>query len=201
MRALGRVVQAVLAIAYPAVLYVGLTRWSARAVGLALLGLTVARAALSAGSRERLAIALRTAAPVAALAGLSALVGDARFVLALPVLINLTLLATFGASLRATPMIERFARTQVSDLSAAELAHCRAVTLAWCALFALNAAVAAALALSGRLAWWALYNGAVAYALIALLFAVEFLVRTYRFRARRRTPVDRLFARLFPVAP
>ncbi len=202
MRALARVVGVVLAIAYPAVLYVGFTRWSVRSVGLAVASLAALRALVSLAGRSRddLGAVARTVAPVAALAGLSAVVGDPRFLLALPVLINGALLASFGASLRhGTPMVERFARLQVADLSDAERAHCREATFAWCVLFVVNASVSAALAVAGQLRAWAVYTGAVAYALIGLLFAAEFVVRTYRFRALRRTPVDRLFARIFPV--
>jgi uncharacterized membrane protein len=202
VRALARVAGVVLAIAYPAVLYVGFTRWGVRAVGLAVASLAALRAlvALAGRSRDDVAAVLRTIAPVAALAGLSAVVGDPRFLLALPVLINGALLASFGASLRrGPPMVERFARMQVADLSDAERAHCREATVAWCVLFVVNASASAALALAGQLRAWAVYTGGVAYGLIGLLFAAEFVVRTYRFRALRRTAADRLFARIFPV--
>lgn len=202
MRALAKVANVALAVAYPAVLYVGFTRWSVRAVGLSVASLAALRAltTLAGRSRDDLAAVLRTVGPVAALAALSAVVGDPRFLLALPVLINGALLAGFGASLRrGTPMVERFARMQVADLSEAERDHCREATAAWCVLFAVNIAVSGALAAAGRLRWWAFYTGAVAYGLVGLLFAAEFVVRTYRFRARRRTAADRLFARLFPV--
>lgn len=202
MRALAVAARVALALAYPAVLALGLTRWGPRAVGLSLAALAALRALASLRARAHLAPVLGAAAPVALLAGLAALVDDARFLLALPVLINAALLATFGASLRrGPPMVERFARMQVDDLSAAELAHCRAATVAWCALFAVNALASGALALRGELRAWAVYTGGVAYALVAALFAAEFAVRTYRFRARGRTALDRLAARLFPVTP
>lgn len=204
MGALAKAASVALAVAYPAALYLGFTRWGVRAVGLAVASLAALRAltTLAGRSRDDVAAVLRTAGPVAVLAGLSALVDDPRFLLALPVLINGALLAGFGASLRrGTPMVERFARLQVADLNEAERAHCREATAAWCVLFAVNAAVSGALAVAGHLRWWALYTGAVAYGLVGLLFAAEFVVRTYRFRALGRTAADRLFARLFPVIP
>ncbi len=48
----------------------------------------------------------------------------------------------------------------------------------------LLAAVAAALALWAPLAWWTLYTGLIAYLLMGLLFAGEWLVRQ---RIRSRT--------------
>ncbi len=202
MKAALAVVSGALAVVYPALVYYGLTRWGTQCLGGMVCALVALRAVLSLGSegREHLASVLRSALPIAVLAGVSAAIDDRRFLLAMPVLVNLSLLATFGASLRGeTSMVERFARMRVSDLSDAERSHCRATTVAWCCLFAFNALASGLLALAAPLAWWALYTGLVAYGLVGLLFAAEFLVRTYRFRARRRNPADRLFARLFPV--
>jgi uncharacterized membrane protein len=53
----------------------------------------------------------------------------------------------------------------------------------WCAFFVANGAVAAALALSGRRELWAAYTGVVAYLLMGLLFAGEYLVRRRKFAA------------------
>ena len=83
----------------------------------------------------------------------SAVSGDHRFLLATPVLINAGLFITFAGSLRTdTPLIERFARMQVSDLSAEELRYCRSVTQVWSAFFVLNGGTALALALFAPLA-------------------------------------------------
>jgi uncharacterized membrane protein len=50
--------------------------------------------------------------------------------------------------------------------------------------FVINGTIAAALTLWAPLAWWTLYNGLIAYLLMGLLFAGEWLVRQ---RVRGRT--------------
>ena len=55
--------------------------------------------------------------------------------------------------------------------------YTRRVTQAWCLFFLFNALTAAGLALWAPLAWWTLYTGVIAYGLMGLLFAGEWLVR------------------------
>ena len=57
------------------------------------------------------------------------------------------------------------------------------------------------LALAGDLWSWALYTGLVAYVLMGILFAVEFVVRSWRFRNYQGTVLEPLFERLFPQGP
>jgi len=194
------VLNAVLVVAYPLAVYVGLTRFGARGVSLLLLVLLlptlwrkVARA-----PRSELRAVLGLPLSVFALVGLSALLDDPRFVLALPVLINGVLLAQFALSLRATPMVERFARMQDPDLGPEQVAYCRRVTGVWCLFFVLNGAVSAYLALFAEVAAWALYTGVIAYVLMGILGATEYLVRKARFREYGTGLHDRLIARVFP---
>ena len=192
---------ALLAVAYPAIVYVALTRLGPRAAGLSLAALVVPRAALSlrGARREDVAHALRVPLTVGALALASAAWRDGRFLLALPTLVNLSLLAHFASSLRtATPLVERFARMQVFELSDDERAWCRKVTAAWCVFFAANAATAAALALAAPPAWWALYTGALSYVAVGAMFTAEYVLRSNRFRRYGTTLPDRIMARLLP---
>lgn len=101
-----------------------------------------------------------------------------------PVLINALLLTTFGVSLiYGPPFVERFARMRNPDLPPEAVRYTRIVTWIWVAFFAFNGGMSAALSLWAPLAWWTLYNGLISYALMGLLFAVEWLVRG---RMRRR---------------
>lgn len=101
-----------------------------------------------------------------------------------PVAMNAAMLILFTGSLRFPPtMVERFARLQESVLNAAAIAYTRRVTQVWCAFFVLNGAIALATALWASDAIWALYNGLLAYLLMAVLGAAEWLVRQ-RVRAR-----------------
>ncbi|MFZ1866195.1 MAG: hypothetical protein WAU39_18385 [Polyangiales bacterium] len=192
---LGRIVQTVAALAllvYPFAVYVGLTRWDTRTAALGLLVL-VAPAALTRFGKHR-SSELKAVAFVplvtVGLLGLSAALDDAGFVLFVPVLVNLGLLATFAPTLRwGRPMIERFARLQEPELPGAKVAWCRMWTWIWCVFFLLNAGTAAALALLAPLEWWTLYNGLIAYGLIGVMFAVEFVLRHLKFG---RAPVEAL---------
>lgn len=200
MRTAFAVLNGILVAAYPVAVYVGLTRFSARGLGLLLLALLLPGMILKlrAARREDLLVVLRLPLSICALLGLAAFLNDARFVFALPLLINGALFAQFFGSLRGTPLVERFARMQNPSLSPAQIAYCRTVTKVWCGFFVLNASVSGALALWAPLSWWTLYNGLIAYLLMGVLGASEYLVRKARFREYGSGLHDRLIARLFP---
>jgi uncharacterized membrane protein len=185
LRIAATVLGVVLAIAYPFAIYWALVHWSGRAVAALVLALLVPGMAWRFRKADRATFwtMVRLPLAIAALLGLGIATGDGRFVLALPVLINLVLLAEFGATLRsgATPMIERFARMEEPDLDAPKQRHCRQWTAAWCAFFLVNGATAAALAALAPIEWWTLYTGAIAYALMGIMFAGEWVQRRVRF--------------------
>jgi uncharacterized membrane protein len=113
--------------------------------------------------------------------------------------VSLGLLFAFARSLWwGPPVVETLARLQVGELSAAELRYCRSVTAVWCVFFAANALVAALLAWSASLRAWALWTGVLSYLAIAVLFAIELGVRSWRFRRYTGAPTDWLMRRLFP---
>lgn len=127
---------------------------------------------------------------------------DPRALLLVPVFVNLFLLFAFGRTLGGGPtIVERLARLREPALSAAQVRHCRTTTQVWCAFFAANAAVTLALAWLGDLALWTLYTGFVSYLLMALLFAAEWLVRSWRFHHLRAAWADPLLRRFFPEGP
>jgi len=192
------VLSAILFVGYPVLAWLGITFLGTRTAALLLL------AALAASQLRRVAsrpAALRGLAwlgvAVIGLLVLAAALDDPRFILAYPSLVNLVLLGQFGWTLRAgPPMVERFARLQVDDLSPAELAYCRAVTIVWCAFFLVNGLAAAALAAWGTRSAWALYCGLISYLLMGVLFAAEYVVRKARYGRFGPGLVDRLLVRL-----
>lgn len=100
-----------------------------------------------------------------------------------PVAMNLAFLASFGFSLwRGPSMVERLARLSEPELSPRAVQYTRRVTMVWCGFFVLNGAVALWTALRFSDEAWALYNGAIAYALMGALFGAEWL---YRQRVKR----------------
>jgi uncharacterized membrane protein len=194
------VLNGILVAAYPIAVYVGLTRFSARGLGLLLLGLLLPGMLIKLRNarREDLLVVLRLPLSICVLLGLAALLNDARFVFALPILINAALFVQFASSLRGTPLVERFARMQNPALNGEQIAYCRTVTKVWCAFFVVNAALSGTLAIAAPLAWWTLYNGLIAYLLMGLLGASEYVVRKFRFREYGNGLHDRLIARVFP---
>ncbi|AKF11195.1 hypothetical protein [Sandaracinus amylolyticus] len=179
------VLNAILVIAYPLAVFYGLTHFGARAVSIMVLGLMVPGLAWRFRKADRATFWSVVRVPIAMLllifGGIAT--DDRRFLLALPVMINAVLLVEFGSTLRAgaTPMIERFARMQEPELDEAKQRHCRQWTWAWCVFFLLNGGTAAALALLAPVWWWTVYTGGLAYGLMGLMFAAEYLVRRRKF--------------------
>jgi 3-hydroxymyristoyl/3-hydroxydecanoyl-(acyl carrier protein) dehydratase len=112
---------------------------------------------------------------------------DSFFFLFVPALFSAALLLGFGRSLLVPPsLVEKFARAIRSDLSDEHVAYCRRVTMVWTAFFLLNGSLSVLLALAGSLEAWTLYNGLIAYILMGMLFAGEFLYRRHRFPQLRK---------------
>jgi uncharacterized membrane protein len=184
LKQLAGVVLGVAVIAYPLAVYAGLTQTGPRTAALLLLALFIPAAGVRVArlkSEKLTTLALLPLVTVSLLI-VSALLDAGGFILAVPAVINLLLLITFGSTLRyGPPMIERFARIQEPDLSDEKVRWCRAWTLVWCVFFVGNGATAALLAAYAPLEVWTAYTGLVAYGLMGLLFAVEWTLRKVRF--------------------
>jgi uncharacterized membrane protein/3-hydroxymyristoyl/3-hydroxydecanoyl-(acyl carrier protein) dehydratase len=195
------VVQIILALGYPFIVFFGLRRFEPREVGLGLLALVLVRIL---GRPSRLLAYVRSFwLPIGGIAGIAALAAVSNHPLVLllaPTVTSWTLLLVFGRSLSGDlPVIERFARIQAGTLSAEEVRYCRTVTWVWCGFFLVNGVGALALALAGSLAAWAWYTGLLAYVLMGMLFASELTVRHWRFRRYLGAPTDILFRWVFPA--
>lgn len=96
-----------------------------------------------------------------------------------PVIISAVMLGAFAWSLRrrATPLVERFARRlEKQPLGAQGVAYCRHVTWAWVIFLSAHLGVTVA-TLWASAEVWALYNGAIAYGLMGLMFVGEWFIR------------------------
>lgn len=174
---------ALLTVAYPLIVYAGLARFEPRWLALLLFTLAGLRAAVSPQPMW-----------FAAAAGAGVLAFVAFFANALlplklyPVLVNAVLAVVFATSLRFPPSaIERLARLREPRLPARAVHYTRRVTWVWLGFFVSNGGIALATALWASDAVWTLYNGLIAYLLIGLLFAIEWLVRR---RVRRAATHD-----------
>jgi uncharacterized membrane protein len=177
--------------AYPLAVYAGLTQAGPRTAALLLILLFIPAAGLRIvrlKSEKLTTLALLPLVTVSLLF-VSALLDRGGYILAVPAVINLLLLVTFGSTLRyGPPMIERFARLQEPELSDDKVRWCRSWTLVWCAFFVANGSTAGLLAMYAPLEVWTAYTGLVAYALMGLLFAVEWTMRRIRFGASVGAP-------------
>lgn len=176
-----RILIGLLALLYPLLVYTGLQYLPLHWVSLILAGLLLLRVMAlyrtpaASPMMHALKPALLLALGCAALSGLLNSTGALKLI---PVVINLACLAGFSLTLRHPPsMIERFARIQEPDLDAVAIAYTRRVTQVWCLFFLINGSIAFYTALFCSLHIWTLYNGLIAYLLMGLLFAVEYLVR------------------------
>ncbi len=184
MRIFLAVLNGVLAVAYPLIVWWALTHFSARVTGLLVMAVLVPLVGLRVLRTDRTHLwpILRMPLAIMALLLIGVATNSQLYIKAMPVLINLVLLVSFGSSLRGEmPMVERFARMQDPDLTPEKCAHCRQVTWAWCVFFVLNGATAGILAVAAPVSWWATYTGGIAYALMGLMFAGEYGLRRFRF--------------------
>jgi len=174
--------RAVLWLLYPALILVGMRYLSPRYMGLTFLGMAcLHRFVLSGRSAwlKHLVIADWLAfAAVVASSSLAAWTDNETVLRCHPAVVNLILLSAFAATLRKPPsMVERFARLSQPELTSAAIDYTRNVTRIWCVFLALNASVSLYTAFWTSRANWALYNGCIAYVLLALLMAGEFIWR------------------------
>ncbi len=198
------IVQVLLGIAYPILIFVSLAWLEPRQVALVVLCLAALRFVV-ARPGFALTVTREVWIPVAVV-GLvvvsTAIWNDAIGLLMTPTLINASLLATFGGSLWSDrPMVERFARMHVEDLSEAEVRYCRTVTKIWCVFFVVNGGIALGLALTREIEAWTLFTGFISYLLIGLLFASEYVYRHWRFRRYTGGVLDPILMRVFPPRP
>jgi uncharacterized membrane protein len=169
-------------LAYPVLVYLGLSHFEPRVVAVMVILLAIARFAVPHGkgapsAKLQLMLVLAIALVVGLLSFLSNSPDYLRFY---PVCINALMFGLFFASLLRPPsMIERFARLAEPDLPERGVRYTRQVTKVWCGFFVVNGSIALYSALIGSLEFWTLYNGAVAYLLMAALFGGEYLFRTW----------------------
>ena len=113
-----------------------------------------------------------------ALCAASYLLKTHQWLLFYPVVVNLVMLAVFGGSLwTAMPLVERLARLREPNLPPEGVRYTRKVTLVWCGFFVGNGTMALFTVLHGDMHLWTLWNGMVAYILMGMLMAAEWLVR------------------------
>lgn len=166
---------------YPVIIYLGLMYFDARSVAVLLILLVGARVLFSGRKNNQRNFEPQIVFFVigAGILGFVVIVSNSEFFLLFyPVCMNSLMLTLFFVSLLRPPsIIERIARMQNPKLPRSAIRYTRNVTIIWCAFFALNGIVALYTALFSTLEIWTLYNGIIAYVLMGILFAGEYLIR------------------------
>lgn len=163
----------------PFVLYLALSRERIDLAALTLVGWVILRAvpALLAAEPAQRAAALRLPAIALVFAVLGWIFDSGWMLLVLPSATQAAFGLTFLRSLAKTPLVEQLARMRKPELSPAQLAHCRVFTGVWGIYLLVLAAVGLVLARFASLRVWTLYTGIASYGFIALLYAIEYLMR------------------------
>jgi uncharacterized membrane protein len=196
-------ISALFLIASPWVLYWTLTQHGVGVAAALLVGWVIVRTIpiLLAAKREQRIAALQLPAIALGFACIGWLSDNGTWLLVLPSATQGAFGLAFLRSLSGTPLIEHFARMVKPELRPAELAHCRLWTRIWGFYLLALAALGLALARWATLTVWTVYVGIVSYVLVAVLFAIEYVIRKIRFRDYGRNPLDWLLGKLFPAAP
>ena len=159
---------------YPLMVYFGLRTFEPRYIAL-LFGVLAATRLLTLKSQDKTGNYWAIAALLAM--GITLVSGSKYGLLFYPVFINVAFLSVFIISLINPPStIERIARLQHPDLPDKAIPYTRKVTIVWCVFFVVNGLVALATIFMDEY-WWMLYNGFVAYLLVAALLVGELFSR------------------------
>ena len=171
---------------YPAFVYFYIERWPI----VLLVALLAMLGATRLATMQKLGMGARTAgmATLLVFCGMAWAASSPAIVKMYPVLICAAGVG-YGVWTLAHPpsAIERLVMVTNprESLDNRKRAYMRRLTQIWLGFFCLNGAAAAYTAFGASTATWAVYNGIVSYALMGLLFAGEYAVRTV---FRRRHP-------------
>lgn len=164
----------ILSLLYPFIVYWGIQHDAYGWLLSLLAGLFVLRWIAASSTQERYILGLA----LIIVGGVMWWLGEKNGLKLYPVIINLSLLFLFASSLLTDlSFVERLARIREPYLSTEAVIYTRKVTQLWCVFFALNASIALITVFLADDALWLWYNGVVAYILIGILMAGEWLVR------------------------
>lgn len=179
---LRRIIQGITALAvigYPFAVYFGLNYWGTTVLAPLLIALFASRFMLARGKLRQLSWLMKAFAILGIILALASwLLKQNHWLLYYPVVVSILLLALFSHSLfNPPPIVERLARLTEPDLPPEGVRYTRKVTQVWCLFFIINGSIALLTCLSGDIALWTLYNGAISYFLMGILMCTEWIIR------------------------
>lgn len=185
--AVTKIILTLVTLLYPIVVFYGLTEFSIRWVSLILLLLFSIRLFVLRNNVSRENTQHSLLGPLATkiisililvILFCSFVLNDDIGLLLYPVIINGALALIFSFSLiNPPPVIERLARLTQEDLPPHAIIYTRTVTKVWLVFFITNALISGYTALFTSIQTWTLYNGLIAYIVMAIIFLIEYLVR------------------------
>jgi uncharacterized membrane protein len=196
-----KIISGLFIVASPWVLYWTLSQGDVTVAAITLIAWVIVRTIpvlLSAKKEQRVA-ALQLPAIALVFAILGWVFDQGVLLMILPSATQAAFGGTFLRSLKTTPLIEHFARMVKKDLSPGEQVHCRSWTRIWGIYLLVLAAAGLVLAAVASLEVWTVYVGLVSYGLVGVLFAIEYVVRKFKFRDYGRNPLDWILSKLFPA--
>lgn len=162
---------------YPFIIYFGIRVLPPSFFGLVLVTLLAMRYGVLLPKERQMLLPLLLVFFIYAVA--TTVVRSTEMLLYYPALVNFSLLAIFGASLRyGEPLLLRIVRARGMPISRYGPAYLYRLTAVWAGFFAANGLVAtwtAGLSIES----WTLYNGLISYFLIAGLVGGEYLFRAH----------------------
>ncbi|TNF68912.1 MAG: hypothetical protein EP298_05585 [Gammaproteobacteria bacterium] len=185
MKQLIRLIIGLLLIAYPFIIYFGLSLFTLRYLIIILGFIFVLRLFLMNWLNQKAQFTLSSMMIILMVVSglmlcLFALIFDSHYwILLYPFFVNVLLFLIFLYSFIFPPtMIERFASViDKQPFPKEAITYMRKVTLVWMVFFIINGLIAIVTALFTSMKIWTLYNGLIAYILIGLIFIVEYMIR------------------------
>ena len=170
---------AVLSVVYPFAIYLGIKSGYLNLILIMIAVLFTIRLIILREAKSQLRyFSLISLFCAVILCTLSVFIKEYNLFMYYPLIVNLLLLAVFFTSLfQDKTIIERFALMTEKNLPDYAVTYTRRVTIVWCIFFLLNGAIAFITIASGDIQVWTLYNGLIAYILIGITAAVEYIVR------------------------
>ena len=172
-----RVLLVVLLAFYPFIIYFGIRVLPASFFGIALAVLLLLRFVFTQpGERTTAVPALLL---LLAYAVAAAVVGSTQMLMYYPVIINFLMCALFAGSLRhEEPLLLRLVRARGMPMSVHAPRYLTRLTAVWAGFFALNGLIAL-WTTTQSMELWTIYNGMLAYVLIAALISGEWIFRRH----------------------
>lgn len=170
-----RLITLILTLAYPFIVW-----WGLGAFGLSFLAILMVVISALRYINDPKPLSLVMLGACVVLAGYCTFYKDPIALKLYPVLMNGMMLFLFGSSLfDKESIIERFARLREPELPPEAIRYTRRLTALWCIFFVINGSIAAWTVFCASDKVWALYNGAIAYGLMGILFAGEWIYRKF----------------------